>query len=82
MMKEDAEEQIIAMHTKLEEMQKEKVQYFMELQRLEKEIKELQYHLSNLKGKVYEPIYKKVERREVVKGVAPVIVESNGTIHI
>lgn len=81
LMKEDAAEKIMDLHRQVFEKEEERTQCFMRQQELDKEIDALKHDLTNLKN-TYELVYDDDEVKEIVKGEAPTIVESNGTIHI
>lgn len=59
----------------------ERASLFEQATEVERKIKEINTELDALKG-LYEVTYKETEPKEFVNGVAPAIVESNGTIHI
>ena len=81
LMNEDAAKKILDLHLQVNAKENERVQCFMHQQTLDKEIAEIKSTLTALKN-TYELIYEEVEVKDVVKGQAPTIVESNGTIHI
>lgn len=62
-------------------LEDENANLFMQQTRNETKINELRTELDALKG-LYEVKYKESKPKEFVKGEAPTIVESNGTIHI
>jgi hypothetical protein len=80
-MKGSAAKRILELHEQEEAKKEERAQHFMRQQELDKEIAAIESDLTNLKN-TYELIYEEGEVKEVVKGEAPVIVESNGTIHV
>jgi len=79
-MKEGAAEKILDMHRQVEAMEEEKSQCFMRQCELEKKIADLKNQLFDIKN-TYELVYEEGEVKEIVKGEAPMIVESNGTVH-
>lgn len=81
LMKEDAANKILELHKQVAAKEEEYTQCFMRQQVLEKEINDLKHTLTNLKN-TYELEYEEGEVKEIVRGDAPVIVESNGTIHV
>lgn len=81
LMKADAAKKILDLHLQVKAKEEERVQCFMRQQTLDKEIAEIKSTLTDLKN-TYELVYEEGEVKEVVKGQAPTIVESNGTIHI
>lgn len=80
-MREDAAKQILNLLKQIEYKKEERVQCFMRQQVLDKEIADLEKTL-NVFGGAYEVVYEKDKPKEFVQGQAPVIVESNGTVHI
>lgn len=81
LMNEDAANKILDLHLQVNAKEEERVQLFMRQQTLDKEIADIKSTLTVLKN-TYELIYEDTEVKDVVKGQAPTIVESNGTIHI
>lgn len=80
LMKADAAEKIMSLHKQIAEKEEERSQCFKRQLELDKEIDSIKHDLTNLSN-TYELIYEDEEVKEVVRGEAPVIVESNGTIH-
>ena len=60
--------------------EEEKYQCFRRQHELEKDIEDLKKQIFDLKT-IHELVYEEGEVKEIVKGEAPMIVESNGTIH-
>ena len=80
LMKEDAAKQILDLYKQVEAKEGEKYQCFRRQHELEKEIEGLKKQIFDLKT-IHELVYEEGEVKEIVKGEAPMIVESNGTIH-
>lgn len=80
LMKEDAAKQILGLYKQVEAKEEEKYQCFRRQHELEKEIEGLKKQIFDLKT-IHELVYEEGEVKEIVKGEAPMIVESNGTIH-
>ena len=80
LMKEDAAKQILDLYKQVEAKEEEKCQCFRRQHELEKEIEGLKKQIFDLKT-IHELVYEEGEVKEIVKGEAPMIVESNGTIH-
>ena len=80
LMKADAAKQILDLYKQVEAKEEEKYQCFRRQHELEKEIEVLKKQIFDLKT-IHELVYEEGEVKEIVKGEAPMIVESNGTIH-
>lgn len=80
-MKADAADKILELYHQVAAKEEERTQCFMRQQELDKEIAAIKSTITNLKN-TYELVYEEGEVKEVVRGEAPVIVESNGTIHV
>ena len=80
LMKENAAAEILDLYKQVEAKEEERSQCFMRQCTLDKEIEELKKKLFDLKT-VHELVYEEGEVKELVKGEAPMIVESNGTVH-
>lgn len=81
LMKDDADQQILDLYKQFEAKEEERTQCFMRQQVLEKEMDEIRKVLLDFR-QVYSIEYEEEEKKEKVHGEAPVIVESNGTIHV
>lgn len=81
LMKEDAAQRIMDLHKQVAEKEEERCQCFRRQLELDREIEAIKHDLTNLNN-TYELVYEQDEVKEIVKGDAPTIVESNGTIHI
>lgn len=81
LMKADAAKKILDLHKQVAEKEEERCQCFRRQLELDREIEAIKHDLTNLSN-TYELVYEEDEVKEVVKGQAPTIVESNGTIHI
>lgn len=81
LMGQDAAEKILKLHQLVGTKEEEKAELYTKQCLLEKEIDAIKNELLDLSD-VYEIVYEDEQPRELQKGEAPAVFESNGTIHI
>lgn len=72
---------VLSLYKQIDELEKRRNEAFMAHHFAELELKKAKAELSSLSG-LYELEYEEEEPKEFIKGEAPGIIESNGTVHV
>ena len=77
----DFASKVLSLHKRIEEVKDIRDKAFMQMNLCDKELEELTAKLGKFSG-LYELEYDETVVKEFVKGEAPGIIESNGTVHV